>query len=88
MGFRPEKIFENKIRPRVLKTIKCDNKFLISIDLPKIAVYNHRSIWSKIDNFALEFDEINFGIAFTSEIWEKKRKKRKGMHKKFKYSVR
>ena len=26
MDFRPEKIFENKTRPRVLKTIKRDNK--------------------------------------------------------------
>ena len=46
VGFRPPK--ENVPQPkfRYLKTIKRDNKGAVSLVLPNIAVYNHRSIWA------------------------------------------
>ena len=40
-----------------------------------MAVYNHRSIWKKINNFALEVKTLEIGLAFHSEVWEKREKK-------------
>ena len=59
----------------MLKTIKRNNKGEISLYLPKIAVYNHRSIWAKVKNFTKEFQELGLDVAFNSEIREKKEKK-------------
>ena len=59
-----------------MKTIQRNNKGQLSIYLPNIAVYNHRSIWAKIKNFALEFHALKIGVAFNSEIWEKKENKK------------
>ena len=60
----------------VRKTIKRDNRGELSLYLPNIAVYNHRSIWKKIKNFCLEFREMSMGIAFHSEVWEKRESKK------------
>ena len=58
------------------KTLRRDNRGELALYLPNLAVYNHRSIWKKINNFGLEFSELDMGIAFNSEIWEKKESKR------------
>ena len=54
------------------KTVRRDNMGALSLHLPNIAVYNHRSIWKKFKNFCLEFKEMSMGIAFHSEVWEKR----------------
>ena len=74
-GFRPPQVTcANRIPAR--KTIRRDNRGQLSLVLPSLAVYNHRSIWKKIKNFALEFKEMETGVAFHSEIWEKKGKRK------------
>ena len=58
------------------RTIRRDNRGELGLFLPNIAVYNHRSIWKKVKNFCLEFKELSMGIAFHSEIWEKRESKK------------
>ena len=72
LGHRPHNARKNSERIPVRKTVRRDNRGELSIFLPNIAVYNHRSIWKKIKNFCLEFKEMSVGVAFNSEIWEKK----------------
>ena len=72
-GNRPEKVSNNSRIP-VRKILRRDNKGQLSISLPAIAVYNHRSIWKKISNFATEFNNMGIGVSLLSEIWEKKGK--------------
>lgn len=60
----------------VRKTLKRDNRGQLSLYLPNIAVYNHRSIWKKMNNFCIEFHEMQLGLAFHSEVWEQKENKR------------
>ena len=76
IGNRPQSFAKCESRVRMLKTIRRNIKGEISIYLPNIAVYNHRSIWAKINNFAKEFKELKLGIAFNSEIWEKQEDKK------------
>ena len=73
--YRP-KYINQPGRVPVWKTLRRDNRGQISILLPSLAVYNHRSIWKKINNFATEFIEMGVGVAFHSEVWEKKQKKK------------
>ena len=63
------------------KTIRRDNRGQLSLFLPNMAVYNHRSIWKKLNNFCLEFKKIQLGVAFHSEGWERKE------NKKHKYKI-
>ena len=58
------------------KTLRRDNRGELALHLPNLAVYNHRSIWKKLNNFCLEFAELNLGFAFHSEVWEKKESKK------------
>jgi hypothetical protein len=77
VGNRPEgSSYRSKSRPSYIKTIRRDNRGELCLFLPNIAVYNHRSIWKKIHNFCLEFKEMQMGVAFHSEIWERKESKK------------
>ena len=58
------------------KTIRRDNRGELSLYLPNIAVYNHRSIWKKLNNFCQEFNTLDMGLSFPSEIWERKESKK------------
>ena len=58
------------------KTLRRDNRGELALHLPNLAVYNHRSIWKKLNNFCLEFAELDLGFSFHSEIWEKKESKK------------
>jgi hypothetical protein len=75
VGNRP--VEKTKIpRKPVRKTIRRDNRGELSLYLPNMAVYNHRSIWKKHKNFCLEFHEMSMGIALHSEVWEKRESKK------------
>ena len=76
IGNRPARAVPNQPRVPCRKTIKRDNRGKLALYLPNIAVYNHRSIWKKLNNFCLEFRELDMGVAFHSEIWEKKESKK------------
>ena len=64
-----------KTRTPCRKTLRRDNRGELALFLPNLAVYNHRSIWKKLNSFCLEFEELGMGVAFHSEIWEKKESK-------------
>ena len=72
----PANPYKNIGRIPCRKTIRRDNRGELGLYLPNIAVYNHRSIWKKVKNFCLEFKELSMGIAFHSEIWEKRESKK------------
>ena len=75
IGNRPAPKPKEKRIP-VRKTLRRDNRGELSLHLPNMAVYNHRSIWKKLKNFCIEFHELSMGIAFHSEVWEKKESKK------------
>ena len=75
VGHRPPVKQQQKRLP-VRKTVRRDNRGELSLYLPNMAVYNHRSIWKKLKNFCLEFHELSMGVAFHSEVWEKKESKK------------
>ena len=82
IGNRPPQSLSNVNvkHPRVLKTIRRDNKAVQGMSLPVISNYNMRSIFPKIDSFAEDFFERGTELSFLSEIWEKSSKK-KHQHK-------
>ena len=73
-GNRPEGRKREHWQP-VLRRIRRKNGGELSLFLPTVAVYNHRSIWKKTKNFSTEFRELKMGVALHSEVWEKKEKK-------------
>ena len=75
VGHRPDVKPQRKRMP-IRKTLRRDNRGELSLYLPNMAVYNHRSIWKKLKNFCIEFHELSMGIAFHSEVWEKKESKK------------
>ena len=77
IGNRPtKKVSSSFKRIPVRKVIRRDNRGELSLFLPNMAVYNHRSIWKKLNNFCVEFHEMQMGIAFHSEVWERKENKK------------
>ena len=77
-GNRPlqSKNLEFSNLPRVLKTIRRDNKSVQAISLPVICNYNMRSIFPKINSYAEDFYERGIGLSFLSEIWERSSNKK------------
>ena len=77
VGNRPQtKPDISEKREAVRKTLRRDNRGHLSLYLPNIAVYNHRSIWKKCRSFCTEFKELSMGVAFHSEVWERKESKK------------
>ena len=70
----PKKTQEARIPSR--RIIRRNNKGQISVYLPNIAVYNHRSLWGKFGSFVTECSELDLGVALHSEIWERKESKK------------
>ena len=79
IGNRPNTSKNPAWRPPTLTKIRRDNKGELSLFLPSIAVYNHRSLWKKAKSLCTELEELDIGLALHSELWEKKEKK---AHKK------
>lgn len=59
-----------------IKIIRRDNRGALALYLPNVAVYNHRSIWQKFNNFVTEAKETQQMLTFHSEVWEVKEKKK------------
>ena len=75
IGHRPNK--ENISRPpHARKTLKRNNKTIQALTLPKIANYNMRALFGKIDNFSEDMNERAIDLSFLTEIWEKKENKK------------
>ena len=53
------------------KTIRRDNRLILSESLPILSVSNLRSLWPKLKNFKIDMAERNIGAAMLSEVWEK-----------------
>ena len=54
-----------------MKTIRRDNRLMMSHSLPIISVSNLRSLWPKINNFKIDMQEREITVALLSEVWEK-----------------
>ena len=53
------------------KTIRRDDRLIVSDSLPILSVSNLRSLWPKLKNFKIDMKERNIGAAMLSEVWEK-----------------
>ena len=56
-GFRPLRVYTNKVRITTVKTIKRNNKLLEAANLPKMTVYNMRSLWAKFGGLVNDMEE-------------------------------
>ena len=75
IGYRPIKVIYER-PPHSWKTLRRDNKTIQALTLPKIANYNMRSLFSKIENFSLDMQERFTDIGFLTEVWEQKENKK------------
>ena len=62
--------------PPTLKVIKKSVKVANAQCLPRISVYNARSLFPKIESLALDIHERQTDICFISEIWEQRQNKK------------
>ena len=67
----PPRTHYSNNQPRLLRTLKRDNKALQGLSLPIISNYNMRSLLPKLDCFVEDFEERDIGLSFLTEIWEK-----------------
>ena len=74
-GYRPPKIILKR-PPHTWKTVRRSNKSIQALALPKIALYNMRSLFPKIGNFSLDVKERHTDLIFLTEVWELKEKKK------------
>ena len=56
-------------------TVKRDNRLLLGSKMPTIFVTNHRSFFSKFNNFVEAMETLELTLGLHSEIWEDKEKK-------------
>ena len=75
IGYRPKKVNISRL-PHLRKTLKRNNKSIQALTLPKIANYNMRALFGKIDNFSEDMNERAIDCSFLTEIWEKKENKK------------
>ena len=60
----------SNIKP-IRKTIRRDNRLLLSEDLPILSVSNLRSIWPKLNSFKNDLKMRDISCAMLSEVWQK-----------------
>ena len=75
-GHRPEKSTGSERPPSTRKILRRSNKAIQALTLPKVIIYNMRSLFSKIENFSLDMKERAGDISFLTEVWEKKEQKK------------
>ena len=75
IGFRPPKVLLKRPLPTLI-TIRRDNRKIIALTLPKIVIYNMRSLWSKYESLAEDIHERESDLNFLTEIWEVKENKK------------
>ena len=75
VGFRPESSINIRLPP-VLKTIRRDNKVLQALTLPKLSIYNMRSLIPKNQNFGEDMADRDCDLSFLTELWEKSENKK------------
>ena len=68
---RPPRVHLTNNRPRVLRTLRRDNKAVQGLSLPVISNYNMRSLLPKLDYFVEDFEDRDIGLSFLTEILEK-----------------
>ena len=74
IGVRPDKEPKEETNS-VRKIIKRNGRGNVELFVPNVAVYNHRSVWSKYHSMVTEAKYLKLGISLHSEIWEVKEKK-------------
>ena len=55
----------------VLKTIRRDNKVLQARSLPKLSLYNMRSLMPKCSSFGADMEDRLCSLSFLTEVWER-----------------
>ena len=76
IGNRPSKEPRDDMRIPTRKVIKRDRGLVEALTLPKISLYNMRSLWPKIKNLSDDISLRETDICFLTEIWEIKEKKK------------
>ena len=71
----PPKLTKPNQRLTARKTIRRDNRGELSLYLPNMAVYNHRSIWKKLKNFCLEFGRCSWELLSTQKYGKERKAK-------------
>ena len=75
VGFRPPRtVFERPPPTRIV--IRKSMKVLNAIGLPRVTIYNARSLFPKIESFATDMKERETDVSFISEVWEKETSKK------------
>ena len=74
-GYRPPKVnFERPYHSR--KTIRRDNRSIEALALPKLANFNMRALFSKIQSLSEDMRERMTDVCFLTEVWEVKESKK------------
>ena len=60
----------------VLKTIRRDNKVLQARSLPKLSLYNMRSLMPKCSSFGADMEDRLCSLSFLTEVWERSESKK------------
>ena len=76
IGNRPRNTTRGGARIPARKVIRRDEGLVEALTLPKITLYNMRSMWPKIGNLADDICLRETDICFLTEIWEKKESKK------------
>ena len=69
-GYRPPKTVSPRL-PSTLKTVRRDNKVLQGVSLPKLSVYNMRSLIPKVESLGTDMLNRSCSLSFLTEVWTK-----------------
>ena len=74
-GYRPPKTVSPRL-PSTLKTVRRDNKVLQGVSLPKLSVYNMRSLLPKVESLGTDMLNRSCSLSFLTEVWTKSENKK------------
>ena len=75
-GYRPPRPpVQERLRP-VRTTIRRDNRLVEALSVPRVTLYNARSVWSKWNNLAEDILMRQTDLCILTEVWQKQESKK------------
>jgi hypothetical protein len=74
-GYRPPRPAPEARAP-ARQTVRRSDKLVAALTVPRMSLYNARSLWAKIDSLAEDMKMRQTDLVFLSEVWERAESKK------------
>ena len=75
-GHRPAQSELPERLPPVRQTVRRSNQLVGALSVPRVTLYNARSVWAKWDNLAEDISQRQTDLCLLTEVWQVKESKK------------